>query len=153
MTPTVIIRFANVILAGIIAGILLGILLGFNPMNYSASTYIEQQQGAIKALNTLMPILGLITIIFTFVSAFFQRKNKVVLATLITAAILLIISGLITKFGNQPINQIVMTWHQTEAPNNWTDLRDKWWTLHQIRATTTLFAFFLIAGASIRRAE
>lgn len=153
MTPTVIIRFANVILAGLIAGILLGILLGFNPMNYSASTYIEQQQGAIKALNTLMPILGLITIIFTFVSAFFQRNNKVVLATLITAAILLIISGLITKFGNQPINQIVMTWQQTEVPNSWTDLRDRWWTLHQIRATTTLFAFFLIAGASIRRVE
>ena len=60
---TPIIRFINLLMAGLIAGTLIGIWLGFNPMTYSVSTYLEHQQGAIKALNTLMPVLGLITII------------------------------------------------------------------------------------------
>lgn len=150
MTTTVV-RFVNIIMAGLIAGILLGIWLGFNPATYSFSTYLEQQQGAITALNFIMPVLGLITIIVTLFSGFLQKNDKAVFVTLIVAAVLFIISGLITRFGNQPINKIVMTWHQSEVPSNWTELRDRWWTLHQIRAICTLVAFFLIVWVNIRK--
>jgi hypothetical protein len=114
------------------------------------STYLEHQQGVITALNVLMPIAGLITIVLTIISAFLQKKNKVVFIALILAAVLLVISGLVTRFGNQPINTIVMTWHAADVPPNWTELRDKWWTLHQIRSSSTLIAFFLIAWTNIR---
>jgi hypothetical protein len=144
-------RFVNIVLAGLIAGALLGIWLGFNPVTYSFSTYIEHQQGAIKALNVLMPVLGLITILLTLVSAFLQKNNQVVFVTLIIAAVLLITSGLVTKFGNQPINKIIMTWHNSDVPANWTELRDRWWTLHQIRALSALIAFFLIVWTSVRK--
>ena len=147
----IVVRFVNVVMAGLIAGILLGVWLGFNPMTYSFLTYLEHQQGAIKALNVLMPAAGLVTIILTLVSAFLQKNNKVVFATLIAAAILLVASGLVTRFGNQPINKIVMTWHSTDAPSNWTELRDKWWTLHQIRAVSALIAFFLIVWTNMRK--
>lgn len=147
----IVVRFVNVVMAGLIAGILLGVWLGFNPMTYSYLTYLEYQQGAIKALNVLMPAAGLVTIILTLVSAFLQKNNKVVFATLIAAAILLVASGLVTRFGNQPINKIVMTWHSTDVPSNWTELRDKWWTLHQIRAVSALIAFFLIAWTNVRK--
>jgi hypothetical protein len=145
------IRFVNVILAGLLAGIIFGIWIGFNPQNLSAATYVEQQQNTIKSLNTLMPLLGLITIIITITSAFMQRISKRTFFTLLAAALFLIISGLITRFGNQPINSIVMTWTNNSIPDNWMELRDRWWSLHILRTVAALLAFFMIVWTSIRR--
>ena len=146
-----IIRFFNILMAGLIAGILFGIWIGYNPQSLSAPTYVEHQQSVIKALNTLMPLLGLITIVLTVISAFMQRANKSVFISLLIAAVLLIISGLITRFGNQPINAIVMTWNKVAVPGNWTELRDKWWSLHITRAVTAISAFCLIVWSSMRK--
>ncbi|MEO8764036.1 MAG: DUF1772 domain-containing protein [Ginsengibacter sp.] len=142
---TIILRFLHVVISGLLAGILLAISLGYNPKNLSATTYIEQQQNAIRALNTLMPLIGLVTIILTLVSASMQKDNKAVFAILLIAAILLVTGALVTRLGNQPINKIVMTWNAADPPNNWPELRDKWWSLHMIRTTTSLIAFLLIA--------
>ena len=150
MTITTI-RFLNLVLAGLIAGILVGIWLGYNPTNYSFTTYLEQQQGAIRALNTIMPLVGQITIILTLFSALKQKTKKPVFIALISAAILLVAGGLVTKFGNQPINQIVMTWSNTSVPDNWTELRDKWWLLHKIRAVATCISFCLIVWTAVRQ--
>ena len=147
---TVILRFINILMAGLIAGTLFGIWIGFNPRVLSAQTYVEQQQGAIKALNVLMPLLGLATIILTVIVAILQKQNGPVFVTLLIAAGFLIISGIITKFGNQPINSIVITWNKMDVPNNWTELRDKWWSFHRLRAVTALIAFCLIIWAGMR---
>jgi Domain of unknown function (DUF1772) len=148
---TLIARFLNLLMAGLIAGTLFGIWIGYNPENLSAQTYIEQQQNVIRALNVLMPILGLITIVLSIVAAILQRHNRPVFVTLIIAAVLLIVSGLITKFGNQPINSIVMTWNKTDAPGNWTELRDKWWSFHKERTLTAFLAFCLIIWSGFRK--
>jgi uncharacterized membrane protein len=145
------IRFINILISGLVAGILVGIWLGYNPMTFSFSTYLEYQQGAIRSLNTIMPLLGLISILLTLTSAFLQKKNKIVYRTLLIAGILLIIGGLVTKFGNQPINSTVMTWNNSIVPDNWTELRNKWWSLHELRTVTILFAFCLIVWATIRK--
>jgi hypothetical protein len=138
-------------MAGLIAGTLFGIWIGYNPKSFSVQTYVEQQQGAIKALNTLMPLLGALTIILTIISAFLQKQNQTVFITLLIAAAFLIISGLATRFGNQPINSIVMTWDKITAPNNWSELRDKWWSFHLIRTLAAFIGFCLIIWASMRK--
>lgn len=145
-----IIRFFNVVMVALVAGTIFGIWLGYNPKNLSAPTFIEQQQSAITALNTLMPLLGLITILLTLSSAFLQRKEKNTFITLLIAALFLILSGLTTKFGNQPINSIVMAWDMNTPPSNWIELRDQWWTYHKIRTATALIALFLIVWMSIK---
>ena len=145
------IRFVNIVMAGLIAGTLFGIWVGYNPQNLSAQTYVEHQQSVIKALNTLMPLLGLLTIILTVISAFMQRDNKTIFISLLIAAVLLIISGLVTRLGNQPINSIVMTWNKVDVPSNWTELREKWWSLHIIRTLTAVAAFCLIVWTSMRK--
>ena len=146
-----IIRFFNIVMAGLIAGTLFGIWIGYNPQNLSAQTYVEQQQSVIKALNTMMPILGLIAIILTLIAAFMQKSNQTVFIILLAATVLLITSGLVTRFGNQPINSIVMTWNKADVPNNWLELRNKWWSWHVIRAITALVAFCLIVWTSMRK--
>ncbi|MCB9046798.1 MAG: DUF1772 domain-containing protein [Chitinophagales bacterium] len=145
------IRFLNIIMAGLVSGVIFGIWLGYNPAGLSAPTYIEQQQSVIRALNVLMPILGLITIVLTLLSALGAKKDKGRYYMLLLATALLIVSGLTTKFGNQPINSIVMTWDMHAAPDNWMALRDKWWSFHIIRTTTAVIAFALIVWTSMRK--
>ena len=138
-------------MAGLVAGIILGIWLGYNPEKFSASTYIEQQQNTIRALNTLMPVLGLLTIVLTATSAFLQRENRTIFITLLVATVLLMASGLITRFGNQPINSVILTWNKEVPPADWVTFRDQWWFLHKMRTLSALLAFCLIAGASVSR--
>jgi uncharacterized membrane protein len=138
-------------MVALVAGTIFGIWLGYNPINLSAPTYIEQQQNNIRALNTIMPLLGLITIILTIISAFLRKKEKGVFILLLIATVFLIISGLTTKFGNQPINSVVMTWDMNTPPNNWAALRDQWWTYHIIRTSTAFVALCLIVWTSMKR--
>ena len=148
---TRIIRFCNILMAALVAGTIFGIWIGYNPMDLSASTYIEEQQHTILALNTLMPILGLITIILTIISAFLRRKEKTAFWVLLIASVFLILSGLTTKFGNQPINSIVMTWDVNSPPNNWMDLRNQWWFYHKLRTLSAFIGLCLIVWTSMKK--
>jgi hypothetical protein len=149
--PILVIRFLNIVMAALVAGTMFGIWTGYNPQHLSAQAYVEQQQSLIKALNTLMPLLGWLTLALTLAAAFLQRANRGVLVTLLIAAVFLTVSGLVTRFGNQPINGVVMSWNIADIPSNWTELRDKWWSLHRVRATTALVALCLIVWSGMRR--
>lgn len=150
IAPTLV-GFLNLLLAALVAGTMFGIWLGFDPRSLSASTYVEHQQNTILALNILMPLLGLFTILLTLLSAFLQRVNKVNMFILLVAAGLFIISGLITRFGNQPINSMMMNWDVNNPPANWTQLRNQWWSLHTLRTLTGSIGLCLIILASIKR--
>ena len=145
------IRFLNIILVALVSGATFGIWFGYNPKTFSASTYIEQQQGAIRGLNTMMPALGLGTVLLTLFSAFQQKDDKSTVLQLLTASVLLIGSGLITRFGNQPINSMVMTWTADSMPADWTAWRDRWWSFHIIRTLASLLALLLIVWAALRK--
>ena len=145
-----IIRFLNTIMIALVAGSVFGIWLGYDPRSLSAPTFVEQQQNAIRHLNTLMPILGMIATVLTIVSAVRQKNDKRVFTLLLVAIFFMLISGLTTKFGNQPINSIVMTWDKNSPPSNWMELRDKWWTFHQIRTATTFIALGLITWSNMK---
>ena len=148
---TRIIRFCNIVMVALVTGTIFGIWIGYNPKDLSAPTFIEQQQNAILALNTLMPILGLITILLTLTSAFLQRKDKVAFLVLLVASAFLIVSGLTTRFGNQPINSIVMTWDMNTPPNNWAELRNQWWIFHELRTLSAFIGLCLIVWTSIKK--
>ena len=143
------VRLANIMLAALIAGGMFVIWAGYDPAALSPSTYVEQQQNAIRALNVLMPVLGAIAIAVTLVSAFMQRKHRTAFVLLVVAAAFLIISGVVTRFGNQPINVLVMTWDVARPPANWTELREQWWGFHRLRTLCGLIALALITWASV----
>jgi len=144
-----IIQFSDILLTGLIAGVIFGIWLGYNPEDLSAVTYVEQQQNVIQSLNVLMPILGLFSIILTIVYAVISKREKRKRNLLTLAVGFLIISGLITRFGNQPINAIVMTWNLDAIPDTWTALRDKWWSFHIMRTISTIAGFAIIIWVTI----
>jgi archaellum biogenesis protein FlaJ (TadC family) len=148
---TSIIRFLNIIIAALLAGVSFGIWIGFNPLDLTASTYVEQQQNMLQALRVLMVSLVLIAAIITIVSAFLQKNNRRVFITLLVAALFFFSCILITRFGNKPIDDIVLTWSANSLPNNWTELRDKWWSFHIMRTIAELAALFLITWTSVTK--
>jgi hypothetical protein len=147
---TSIIRFLNIILAGLLAGTSFGIWLGFNPLNLSPATYVEQQQHTILSLNVLMSSLVVLATIVTLLSAFLQRKDRPVFITLLIAALFFIACILISLLGNQPINYLIMSWTADSLPNNWAILRDRWWSLHIMRTIAELIALCLVTWTSIK---
>jgi len=145
-----IIRFSNIILVGLLAGTSFGIWIGLNPMTYSISTYIEQQQHLVNSLNTLMISLVILATLITIVSAYFQRQNKSVFIALLISTAFLASCIFISRFGNLPIQKEILTWSVGDVPSNWTILRDKWWSFHILRTMAELSAFVLITWTAVQ---
>jgi len=146
---TSIIRFLNIIIAALLAGTSFGIWMGFNPLNLSPSLYIEQQQNMIRALNVLMITLVFSATIITIISAILQRGNKQAFIPLLFASLFFISCIIISRFGNQPINNEIMTWTSGTVPGNLSELRNQWWTFHIIRTISELIALCLVTWTSI----
>ncbi len=105
MTLTMI-SFIDLLLVALLVGTMFGIWIGFNPAGLSASTYIEQQQHTIRALNTLMPLLGAVCIVLTIVLAVLAKDSPRVRYLLVATIVCLLIAGIVTRFRNQPINSL-----------------------------------------------
>ena len=139
-----IIRFVDLLLVALLAGAIFGIWIGFNPAGLSPGTYVEQQQHAILALNTFMPLLGAVCIVLTVALAVLTKGDRGTRYLLIATAVCLLIAGVVTRFENQPINSIVMTWSPQAPPPNWTELRDTWWQWHIVRTVAGIAALCLL---------
>ena len=143
------IRFASLLLTSLLVGAMFGIWLGFNPSALTATAYVEMQQSAIRALNISLPALGLGCILFTGTLAVLTNNDKRGRYLLVAAAICLAMAGLITRFGNQPINAVVMTWSPAAPAANWTELRDTWWHWHILRTVAGVGALVLALLAAL----
>lgn len=148
---TTIIRFLNIILVALLAGTSFGVWVGLDPANYSASTYIEQQQHLVLSLQTLLVSLVIIATLVTLTSAFLQREDKKTFMALLAAACFLLLCIVITRFGNLPIQTEMMTWNIQAVPEDWMVLRDQWWSFHIQRTVAELVALALVAWTSVQR--
>ena len=146
------IDFADLLLAALVVGTMFGIWLGYNPAGLSAAVYVTQQQHAIGALNVVLPVLGAVTVLLTLIAAAVAAVDRPRLVLLLLAAACFIVAGLITRFLNQPINAVVMTWSAEAPPANWMQLRDDWWRWHVIRMAVGLGGLSLLIAATVRRA-
>ena len=144
-----IIRFIGLLLMSLLVGTMFGIWLGFNPSALTAATYVEQQQNAIRALNTALPALGAVCILLTAVLAVLTKNEPRSRYLLIAAVVCLVTAGLITRFANQPINSLVMTWSAQAPATNWMELRDTWWNWHILRTVAGICALSLTILAAL----
>ena len=148
---TSLVRFLNIIVAALLAGVSLGIWIGFNPSGLSPSAFIEQQQNMLQSLRTLMVSFVIIATLITILSAYLQKHDKSAFISLIIAAVFFIACILITRFGNKPIDDKVITWTKDTIPDNWTELRDNWWSFHILRTIAEVIALILVTWTSIRK--
>jgi uncharacterized membrane protein len=142
---------AIVLLAALVAGTTFCILVGYDPTGISGPAYVEVQQGAIRGLNVLIPALGGACILLTLADAWLSRAERGRAVVLLIAAGFLIAAALITRFGNQPINAVVIGWDAQHPPPEWQALRDRWWHWHVIRTWAALAGLALIAIGTRRK--
>ena len=112
----------------------LRIWVGYNPIALSAAAYVEQQQNAIRAFNTLLPVIGAVCVFLTAVLAIRARSEPGIRYLHVAAALCMVMAAVVTRFGNQPINAVVMTWSAQAPAASWTQLRDVWWQWHVVRS-------------------
>lgn len=148
-----VVDFLAVLLAALVAGTTFGILFGYDPAGISGPAYVEVQQGAIRGLNVLIPVLGGLAILFTLIDAFLSRAVPGRAWLLLVAACFLIAAAAITRFGNQPINAVVITWNAQAPPAQWSALRDQWWHWHVIRSWVTVGGLVLLVIATQMKAQ
>jgi len=135
--------FLLLVLLALLVGTMFGIWVGFNPASLSAAAYVEQQQNAIRSLNTLLPAMGAICILLATSLAVLSRDNPRSRYLLFAAAALMLVAAAVTRFGNQPINAIVMSWSPQSPAANWVELRDLWWQWHVVRSVAGIGALVL----------
>lgn len=146
-----ILRFVLVLLMSLLVGTMFGTWVGYNPSGLSPSAYVEQQQNAIRSLNTLMPATGATCTLLTLALAFLAKGDPPVRYLYVAAAALLIFAAVVTRFSNQPINEVVMTWSAQAPPLDWPRLRDEWWRWHVARTLAGLGALALTVLAVLGR--
>ena len=152
--------FLNLLLAALLVGAMFAVWLIFKPEGLDAAAYVTLQQRGIRALSkssagagrggdVKMPILGAITTMLTFAAAVLARGERVRLILLLFAAVLFVVAGFVTRFLNQPMNALVMTWSAQAPPANWTQLRDAWWRWHLVRLGSGLGGLCLLILAAL----
>jgi hypothetical protein len=149
MMASILISFLQalaLLVLSLVVGAMFGVWRGFNPASFSPATFVEVQQGAIRGLNVLLPAMGAISIVTVLLLAFFGRGRPIVLSLYLAAAAAMIVAGLVTRFGNQPINAMVMSW-STLPPAGWETLRDSWWSWHLVRLAAGIVAELLLITA------
>jgi uncharacterized membrane protein len=147
MTKTL--RFIDLLVLALLAGTTFGIWLGYDPADLSATSYVEQQQAAIRGLNTILPAMGAVCIMLTAVLAVLARRRPLERGLLVAAVLCLLFAAVVTRLGNQPINALVMTWSANAVPARWTALRDTWWRWHLVRTVAVVAGFALTLFASL----
>ena len=146
-----VIDFANVLLAALVVGAMFGVWLFLNPAGLDAGLYVALQQQGIRGGDKVMPALGTATILVTIVAAVLGRGDRGRLGLLVAAVGCFAVAGLTTRFLNQPINRIVMTWSANAPPMNWAGLRDEWWRWHLVRLFAGLGGLSLLIAATLKR--
>jgi hypothetical protein len=142
--------FATLLLAALVVGAMFAVFLIFNPARLDAATYLSQQQQGIRALNRTLPVLGAITTMSTLAAAVLARTERTRFTLLLLAAAFFIAGGLITRFRNQPINAVIMSWSVHAPPASWVQLRDSWWRWHLMRLAAGLAGLCLLILTALR---
>lgn len=150
MAPVVmLLQFLAALFFAMVAGSVFGIWRGYDPTGFTATTFVEMHQGAVRGLNVLLPGLAFASIILTFTLSWLARGKGVAFWLYLWALLLMICGGVVTRFFNQPINAEVMSWTAGSVPANWMNLRATWWNWHVLRTGLSVCSFALLLAAII----
>jgi len=77
-----------------------------------------------------------------------KTPSGLMFITAAIALVALVIDVLLTLKGNVPVNDIINSWSTESYPDNWREVRDKWFTIFRYRQMATITGFLsLLAGA------
>ena len=130
-------------------GVLAGVLLGTGVDAYVRGplpemSWTEQHQAMDAVFRQFMPVFFNGTAVLLITATFVSRGRARWLFG--TAAILTVLSIVVTVAIEVPINRAVGIWTPGSAPVGWTVLRDRWLWTHLVRTVSCTMAFWLAAA-------
>jgi len=141
----------DVLLAALLVGAMFGVWLMLNPARRSAGLYITLHQQGIRSLNTALPAFGAATVVLSIAAAILAGGGSARFPLLVATAACFATAGFITRFRNQQINAIVITWKRDAPPANWSQITDQWLRWHLVRFSVGLGGLSLLIAALLRR--
>jgi uncharacterized membrane protein len=144
--------FAALFFVALVAGAAFAIWIDYNPAGMSSTFYTEKMQHAIRVFTVPLPTVVILGALFTIVSTFLARRERLDFYLLIGASVCIIAVALITALGNVPINNQIRTWSIDSPPPNWAELAQKWWSFQTVRTLSAIGGLsFLAVTALVRR--
>jgi uncharacterized membrane protein len=148
------VHFAAVFAGGIITGGQYVVSFDYSTADVTGPLYTEKMQYAIHHIGT--PLFGMLitATLLCFAAAVLNRDQRDCFYLLIGAAICFLAGGLITRFGNIPLLDMIDTWTASSPPANWREIAERWYLFHTIRIVVDLAGFFLaLCSVFVRRSS
>lgn len=142
-----IVLFGSLLFVGLTAGAAYVVWFDYNPAGMSPSFYVQHMQHAIRALTIPLPTIVVLSLLFTAMASFQARKEPPRLYLLAIATACVLVVGLITRLGNIPINNQILTWKIESPPADWLAVAQKWWRFQTARLLLQTAALCLVSLA------
>ena len=152
-----VLRFLNVLSAGLEAGGQLSVLLVVVPVkrHWPTELSVRVHQPMLHTLpDRYLRPLGFVTGISALLILGLAAIGETELET---ASIVLTLLGLPAAIGvavlseafNKPTNRIILTWSSEDIPADYARIRDRWDRIHVMRTASGLIAFVCFAAAAL----
>ena len=144
-------HFLAICLAGIITGGQYVVSFDYCATGMSASFYTEKMQYAIHHIGTPLFAVLISATIINILAAILNRHDRRTCYLLAGAALCFLVGGLITRFGNIPLLDMIDTWSVGAPPPNWKEIADRWYVFHSVRLGIDLIGFVLALLSAFTR--
>ena len=145
------ILFGSLLFVGLTAGAAFVVWFVYNPDGMSSAFYVESMQHSIRRLTIPLPTIVVLGLLFTAAASFQARNDRPVFSLLAAACLCVLAVGLITRFGNIPINNRILTWNIDSPPADWLAIAKEWWRLQTARVLLQTAALCLVIMAVLKR--
>jgi uncharacterized membrane protein len=143
------IQVLAVVMVGLIAGLMLGTGIEQHSLRaLSASAWVTEHQVMDSWFRVIMPPYWNGTALVLLVAAVLSRGQARWLFGV--AALLLIVSLLVTVRVEVPMNRSIALWNPDVPPANWAQVRDHWLAFHRLRTASGILAFVAATLGLIR---
>jgi uncharacterized membrane protein len=142
-----------VLLVGLIAGLMLGTGIEQHSLRaLTASAWVTEHQVMDAVFRVVMKPFWNGTVLVLIVAAIVSRGSARWLFGV--AALLLIVSLVVTVRVEVPMNQAIAKWDPSAPPANWAEIRERWLMFHRLRTWSGIVAFLCaITGLVKERTE
>jgi uncharacterized membrane protein len=147
------VMFGSVLFVGLTAGSAFVVWFVYSPTGITPTLYVENMQHAIRVLTIPLPTIVVLGLLFTVIACLQARQDRAQFRLLAIASICVLGVGLITRFGNIPINNQIITWNSSSPPANWSQLAHEWWRFQTARLILQIAALGLVSGAVLLRSK
>jgi energy-coupling factor transporter transmembrane protein EcfT len=144
-----VVLFAALFFAALVAGAAFAIWIDYNPAGMSPAFYTEKMQHAIRVFTVPLPSVVILGVLFTIVSTFLARQERLNFCLLIGASVCIVAVALITAWGNIPINNQIKTWSINAPPPDWAELAHKWWWFQTLRMLSAIGGLSLLTVTAL----